>query len=167
MVSKAITTYVRNVRNARALRHATRVMREGEHRLSVAGKLQHAWNAFRAPGSVVSLLAAFLFAFVMSACASAPPGTIGAKMGQQKDGRLFVREAPPGQGAELAGLEPDDEILAFDGHPVKAMTEADVRSAVRGDAGTVLVVTVERNGQRRDVKVTRTPLKDAPARSSR
>jgi carboxyl-terminal processing protease len=131
-----------------------------------AGKFQHAWNALCASRSVVSLLAVFLFAFVMVACASSAPGTIGALLGQRTDGRLFVRGAPPGQGAERAGLEVEDEILAIDGRPVKEMSQEDVRRAVRGDVGSTLTLTIERAGQRRDVKVERSPiLADKPDRS--
>ena len=123
-----------------------------------AGNFQHAWNALRAPRSVVSLLAALLFAFVVTACASGAPGTLGALLGQRNDGRLFVRGVPPGQGADRAGLEIEDEIVAIDGRPVKEMSQEDVRRAVRGDVGSTLTLTVERAGQRRDVKVERSPI---------
>ena len=127
-----------------------------------AGKFQHAWNALRAPQwrrrLVVSLLGVLLFAFVIAACASGAPGTIGALLGQRSDGRLFVRGVPSGQGADLAGLEVDDEIVAIDGRPVKEMTQEEVRRAVRGDVGSKLTLTVERAGQRRDVKVVRSPI---------
>ncbi len=102
-------------------------------------------------------MAVLLFAFVIAACASAP-GTIGALLGQRSDGRLFVRGVPAGQGADRAGLEIDDEIVAIDGRPVKEMSQEDVRRAVRGDVGSKLTVTVERAGQRRDVKVERSPI---------
>jgi len=103
-------------------------------------------------------LAVFLFAFVIAACASGAPGTIGALLGQRSDGRLFVRGVPPGQGADRAGLEIEDEIVAIDGRPVKEMSQEEVRRAVRGDVGSILTVTVERAGQRRDVKVERSPI---------
>jgi C-terminal processing protease CtpA/Prc len=72
---------------------------------------------------------------------------------------MFVRSAPPGQGASQAGLEIDDEIVAIDGADVRTMTENDVRRAVRGGVGSTLVVTILRKGQRRDVVVTRSALK--------
>jgi len=99
-----------------------------------------------------------LFAFVIGACASAAPGTIGALLGKRTDGRLFVRGIPPGQGADLAGLEIDDEILAIDGQSVKDLSEDDVRKAVRGNVGSTLTLTVDRGGQKRDVKVQRSPI---------
>lgn len=131
-----------------------------------AGKFQHAWNALRAPRCVVSLLSVFLFAFVITACASGAPGTIGALLGQRTDGRLFVRGVPAGQGADRAGLEVEDEIVAIDGRSVKEMSQDEVRRAVRGDVGSKLTLTVERAGQRRDVVVERSPiLADKPERS--
>jgi carboxyl-terminal processing protease len=100
-----------------------------------------------------------LLAFVIAACASVPAGTIGANLGKDRaDGRLFVRGIPAGQGADRAGLEIDDEILAIDGRQVREMSEDDVRHAVRGDVGTTITLTVERSGQKREIKVERSPL---------
>ncbi|MDF2695393.1 MAG: uncharacterized protein K0S65_3776 [Labilithrix sp.] len=94
----------------------------------------------------------------ISACASSAPGTIGAALGQQTDHRLFVRAVPPGQGAERAGLAIDDEILLVDGRDVRAMSQEDVRRAVRGDVGSTMVVTVLRGTEKLEIKVVRTPL---------
>jgi hypothetical protein len=131
-------------------------------RSSGAGKIQHSWNALfgalRTSRSVVSLLSLLLFAFVTGGCAPAAPGTIGALLGKQTDGRLYVRGIPPGQGADRAGLEIDDEIVAINGHSVKEMSAEDVRNAVRGDVGSTLTLTVDRAGQKRDVKVQRSPI---------
>ncbi len=99
-----------------------------------------------------------LFAFVIGACASAAPGTIGALLGKRTDGRLFVRGIPPGQGADRAGLELDDEIVAIDGQSAKEMSQDDVRKAVRGNVGSTLTLTIDRGGQKRDVKVQRSPI---------
>ena len=111
-------------------------------------------------GRVVSPLNVLVLSFSLSmlACSGAAPGTIGAKLGQQTDGRLFVREVPAGQGADQAGLVDDDEILAIDGRPVREMTQDDVRRAVRGDVGTTMTLSVQRSGVKRDVKVKRSPL---------
>ena len=97
-------------------------------------------------------------AAMVISCASTPVGSIGAALGQGADGRLFVREIPPGQAAEEAGLLLDDEIKAIDGKPVQSLTQDEVRMALRGDVGTTMTLTVERYGQRRDVKVQRTAL---------
>lgn len=65
---------------------------------------------------------------------------------------------PPGQGAERAGLAVDDEILLIDGKDVRAMSQEDVRRAVRGDVGSKMVLTVLRGTEKREVEVVRTPL---------
>ncbi len=115
------------------------------------------------PRRVVSLLSVALLAFC-SACGAAAPGTIGAQLGQRTDGRLFVRAVPAGQGADKAGLEVEDEILAIDGRPVREMTQDDVKRAVRGDVGSSMLLSVERAGRQRDVKVQRSALlADPPA----
>jgi hypothetical protein len=137
-----------------------------------AGKVQHSWKSDRSHQALfpaardcfVSLLGALLFLFVTggllapSGCASAAPGTIGALLGKRGDGRLFVRGIPPGQGADRAGLEIDDEIVAIDGRAVQEMSQEEIRRAVRGDVGSALMLTVERGGQRRDVKIERSPI---------
>lgn len=97
-------------------------------------------------------------ASVFGACASAQPGTIGAALGQQSDHHVYLRAVPPGEGADKAGLLVDDEVVALDGKPVATMTPDDIRRAVRGDVGTTLTVTILRGGDKRDIKVTRTPL---------
>ena len=102
-----------------------------------------------------ALLGIFL---LLVGCAS-EPGTIGAALGKRADGRMFVRSTPPGQGAEQAGLLVDDEIVAIDGKDVKAMSEDDVRRAVRGDLGSTVTVTIVRDGQKKDVPVKRSRLK--------
>jgi len=102
-------------------------------------------------------LRSFGIFLLLIGCAS-DPGTIGAAMGKTGDGRLFVRSMPPDQGAAQAGLRIDDEIVALDGKDVKAMSDDDVRRAVRGEAGSNLVVTIVRDGQRQDVTVKRSKL---------
>lgn len=90
---------------------------------------------------------------------SAAPGTIGAALGQDRaDHRLYVRSTPPGEGAAQAGLAEDDEIIALDGRDVHVMTEEEIRRACRGDVGSAVVVTVLRDGHRKDVTVRRTPI---------
>jgi C-terminal processing protease CtpA/Prc len=95
---------------------------------------------------------------VLFSCASAAPGTIGAALGKRTDGRLFIRSIPPGQGAANAGLAVDDEILLIDGREVRTMSEEDIRRAVRGDVGSTMVLTIERGGTRREIKLQRSPL---------
>jgi carboxyl-terminal processing protease len=96
------------------------------------------------------------------ACSSPLPGTIGAQLGKRTDGRVFVRGVPAGQGADKAGLQVDDEVIAIEGKSVREMTQDDIRRAVRGDMGSSFTVTIERAGKRQDIKVERSPLLNAP-----
>ena len=106
----------------------------------------------------VFLMTGCLAPTLSGGCSGAAPGTIGAALGQQSDHHVFIRSAPPGQGADKAGLLVEDEVIALDGKPVLGMTPDDIRRAVRGDVGSTLTVTIRRNGEQRDIKVTRTPL---------
>ena len=59
--------------------------------------------------------------------------------------------------AEKAGLRPGDTIVAIDGSPVPRDPTtgwSKVQKAIRGSANTPMVVTVERDGARRDLTVT-------------
>jgi len=103
---------------------------------------------------------AFLAAFLAVSCGGSATGSVGAVLGKSADdGRLYVREAPAGMAAWTAGLEPDDEIVAIDGQPARAMTLDDVRKALRGPIGSTVVLTIARGGVQRDVKVQRGPFK--------
>ncbi len=112
------------------------------------------------------LHARFLWAvaFLLISCASCggtATGSVGAVLGKQaEDGRLYIRQAPPGMAAWTAGLEPDDEVVAIDGRDVKAMTLDDVRAALRGPVDSTVVLTIRRGGVVRDVKVKRGPFKE-------
>jgi C-terminal processing protease CtpA/Prc len=119
------------------------------------------------------VLALCLFCVLVgtAGCGSGAPGTIGAALGQTRERRLFVRSLPPGQGAAQAGLELDDEILSIDGTGVGAMSQDDVRRAVRGPVGSTMVLKVRRTGptgasEEREVKVVRTPLEGPPGTST-
>ena len=62
-----------------------------------------------------------------------------------------ISDAP----AEAAGLERDDVLLEVDGESIVGWTVDEVTAAVRGPAGTDVALTLERDGQRVDVKITR------------
>jgi membrane-associated protease RseP (regulator of RpoE activity) len=97
-------------------------------------------------------------------CASHAVGSIGVKLARdQKTGQVRVFEAPPGTG-KRAGLEVGDRIVAVDGKDVSTFaTNDELRRALRGDAGTRVRLTVERDGVRRDIDVERGgPLEEQP-----
>ena len=73
----------------------------------------------------------------------------------QKTGRVRVFEAPPGTG-QRAGLAAGDLIIAIDGKDVHDFkSNDDVRAALRGKVGTRVRLTIERDGERREIEVER------------
>ncbi len=86
-------------------------------------------------------------------------GSVGAVLAKgNTDGRLFVREVPPGMGAARAGLVVGDEVVAIGGRPVDKMTPPEVHEALAGKVGTVVKVTVLRAGVRLEYSIERGPL---------
>ena len=109
---------------------------------------------------VLAVLASAATATTMG-CASSWKGSVGAVLGKDnRTGRVFVRDAPPGMPAERAGIRPDDEITAIDDVPVGKMTPEQVHEKLAGDVGSKVKLTVLRPGDApRDVLVERGPLR--------
>jgi carboxyl-terminal processing protease len=99
--------------------------------------------------------------FVLAAACTPNQGTIGALLGQQQDGRLFVREVPSQLAAERAGLRAGDEILLVDGRDVRDMTAKQIHELLSGEVGQPVKLTVLRGED-----VMRLTLKRTPARKS-
>jgi C-terminal processing protease CtpA/Prc len=110
-------------------------------------------------------------ALILALVACAPQrGTIGAMLGQKSDGRVFVREVPPGLAADKAGLEEGDEILLVDGLDVRTMNDRRLHSALSGEVGDKVKLTVARGTEILRVTLTRTAaqrLKKDPRREAR
>ena len=64
---------------------------------------------------------------------------------------LAVRAGTP---AEAAGLRKGDTIESVDGHPAATLSLADVRAALRADAGTHVRLGISRGGTSQDIDVT-------------
>ena len=115
----------------------------------------------------VSLFLA-LFVLAVTGCGSSWKGSIGAVLGKDnRNGRVYVRDAPPEMAASRAGLEVDDEVLAIDGKAVLGMSPDEVHQALFGNVGSKVTLSVARSGApKRDVVVERGPLRgeDKPAR---
>jgi carboxyl-terminal processing protease len=85
-------------------------------------------------------------------------GGIGAVLRHRsRDATLVVTDVPPRSNAAEAGLRPGDRVVAVDGTRV---TELDARAIVqrlRGPGGSIVVLTVERGGRERLLRVERAP----------
>ncbi len=94
-------------------------------------------------------------------CAPTWRGSVGAVLGKDnRTGRVFVRDAPPGMPAERAGIRPDDELTAIDDAPVGKMTPEQVHEKLAGDVGSKVKLTVRRAGEAsKDVVLERGPLR--------
>lgn len=102
-----------------------------------------------------------LLGLAAAGCGASGPGSVGAVLGRDNETRaLHVREVPPGLGAERAGVLPGDEIVMIDGSYVKDLTSADVRTKLRGEAGSTVDLTIVRGEQVRHVKITRAPMRE-------
>jgi hypothetical protein len=81
-------------------------------------------------------------------------GGIGANIGQTPDG-IAVSAVFPGDPAERAGLRAGDRVVRVDGDDADGMSLADVLQRLRGPAGTVVGVTVQRSGETLDLMIPR------------
>jgi C-terminal processing protease CtpA/Prc len=94
---------------------------------------------------------------VSSAGCAAERGTIGAQLGQRDDGRLIIRDTPPGLAAARAGLKPGDEITLINGRDVRSFDEKGIHNLLAGDIGDPVKLTVLRGDQILHVTLARTP----------
>jgi C-terminal processing protease CtpA/Prc len=110
-----------------------------------------------APKSLHRAARAFclLSALALPAC-GADKGTIGAVLARDANGRLFVRDVPPGLAAEQAGLEEGDEILLIDGRDARALGPHGVHEALAGEVGEPVRLTLVRKGEVVRVTLKRT-----------
>lgn len=69
--------------------------------------------------------------------------------------RLIVRGVAPHSPAYYAGIEGGDQIVAVDGQPVSEKSLSDVAKAIRGEVGTPVKLSLNRQGQSREISVTR------------
>jgi carboxyl-terminal processing protease len=100
----------------------------------------------------------------LAGCA-ADPGLIGAVLAQaRQDGKVTVREVPPGYPAAEAGMAPGDEILLIDGHDVRSMSPEAIHRQLEGEVGTTVNLTLLRRGKIERVAVKRAPLARSPLR---
>ncbi len=81
-------------------------------------------------------------------------GGIGAFVNRDEDGRVIL-DPMRDQPAEKAGLETNDILIAVDGTPIlPEMTTDEVVLLIRGEVGTTVVLTVEREGVEDPIDIT-------------
>ncbi|MFO0617975.1 MAG: carboxypeptidase regulatory-like domain-containing protein [Polyangiaceae bacterium] len=79
---------------------------------------------------------------------------IGATLGQGAGFVLITQVLPDGP-AEGAGVRAGDHILRIDGDDATSFSVSDCIQRLRGPEGSVVIVTMERDGERREVRMTR------------
>jgi C-terminal processing protease CtpA/Prc len=105
-----------------------------------------------------------LIPFLLLACA-AERGSVGAIFAQsQNDGRMTVRDAPPGYPAAEAGIVRGDEILLIDGRDVRSLSPESIHRLLEGVVGTTVRLTVLRRGQIERITIKRAPFAPSAAR---
>lgn len=85
-------------------------------------------------------------------------GGVGALIVQRGDS-VYVSEPYKGLPAAEADIMAGDRIVAVDGQSTQGRSTGDVSAAMRGQAGTSVVLTLERAGRVFDSKVTRREIK--------
>lgn len=81
-------------------------------------------------------------------------GGIGALI-HQNGKHIYIAEPYEGLPADLAGLRAGDRIVEVNGESTEGKSNSDVSSAMRGQAGTDVAITVERDGKRFTRTITR------------
>ncbi|MBP5542292.1 MAG: S41 family peptidase [Bacteroidales bacterium] len=81
-------------------------------------------------------------------------GGIGSLIHQEGD-KHYIAEPFEGMPADLAGLKAGDRILAVNGESTEGKKTTDVSNAMRGQAGTTVTLSLERDGKTFDVTLTR------------
>ncbi len=72
-------------------------------------------------------------------------GGIGVSL-ETANGRVTVRDVLPRSPADRAGIRDGDQMLAIDGDLTARLNEADMRDRLRGPTGTLVTVTLARDG---------------------
>ncbi|WP_295630984.1 S41 family peptidase [uncultured Mitsuokella sp.] len=85
-------------------------------------------------------------------------GGIGVTMGF-KDNKVTIISVLDDTPGQKVGLQAGDEITAVDGTPVTEMQPEEVAMHIRGEVGTEVTLSISRDGQTQDYKITRATIK--------
>ncbi|HMQ09291.1 MAG TPA: S41 family peptidase [Candidatus Nanoperiomorbaceae bacterium] len=80
---------------------------------------------------------------------------VGIELGQNSDNQLEVISPIDGSPAKAAGIKAHDVIAAVDGTNSVSWTPEKAVTKIRGKAGTVVKLTIIRDGETKDFEVTR------------
>jgi len=84
-----------------------------------------------------------------------PTGGIHAKLAYSEGGGLRVVEVPAGGGADLAGIQANDVIIAINGTSVRELDYQTIVERLRGPVGSTVQLDVFREGEVSTVVVMR------------
>ncbi len=84
----------------------------------------------------------------------------------KKTGRLIVISPIEDTPAAEAGIVAQDLILKIDGKDTKGMNVNDAVDLIRGEQGSQVTLTIERNGQERDYDIIREKIEIHPVKAS-
>ncbi len=82
---------------------------------------------------------------------------VTVKLSEDNSG-CTITDVTPGGPAEEAGLLPDDMIVAVEGTSLEGMGLEQIKNLIRGEEGTAVEITYQREGQKQTVAVTRTSI---------
>ena len=101
----------------------------------------------------------FLFATACAGSDSAQKATGGihAELAWSQARGLRVVEVPVGGAAHVAGLQPEDRILAIDGARLAQLTQAQVVELLRGPVGSLTSIEILRRRKHLTLTVERKP----------
>ncbi len=85
-------------------------------------------------------------------------GGIGSLI-HQEGKNIYIAEPYEGLPADKAGLRAGDRIVAVNGESTEGKSNADVSSAMRGQAGTAVTLRYERDGREHEVSITRAEIR--------
>ena len=83
---------------------------------------------------------------------------IGAEVSEE-EGHIVIVSPIEGSPAEAAGLQPGDILLTADSVQLSGMSVIEAAQLVRGPKGTVVVLGIERDGQRFELSIERDTIK--------
>ena len=80
---------------------------------------------------------------------------IGAEVSMTVDGKIIIYNPFENSPAAKAGLKKGDIIIKINGQDMTGKTSSDASQLIKGESGTKVLITIERDGEQQDIEVTR------------